>query len=107
MAAGGKNLDKGKKWKGEMKNWGNYIKKREKGLEKASFWEKEWFMKNGDVGKFFSKCTIYTPALHLIQVSLMKGSLDLLCSAHDYLGQKSCCVTSQAGFKLFFCLGVL
>jgi len=25
----------------------------------------------------------------------IKGSLDLLCSAHDYLGQKSCCVTSQ------------
>jgi tetratricopeptide (TPR) repeat protein len=27
----------------------------------------------------------------------MKGSLSLLCSAHDYLGQKSCCTLEQGG----------
>ena len=35
----------------------------------------------------------------------MKGSMSLLCSAHDYLGQKSCC-TNQKGSLLNYTLDV-
>ena len=36
---------------------------------------------------------------------LMPGSLSLLCSAHDYLGQKSCC-TVEKGMLLNYCLDI-
>ena len=41
MAAGEKYKKlrgRGKKWKRKKKNWGDYIRKGEKGLKTASFW---------------------------------------------------------------------